>query len=400
MQRRRIMLACVLALVALAGVAFSTAAAPRIAGDIEFEVDAGNQLVVRFRTEELGAMSEVAYGIGDDLSNVTETYRTLGPVHSHVIPDVIPGTVYSFQVRLRDWVGGESVTEVFTFETPSLTSPANVRARGADESVVLDWSGVFGAVEYFVLRSTNGEPFRIIAQVEGTRYLDAGLENGVTYDYRVVAMDALGRVAAPSAVASATAAPLMLRESIDIAMTPAVADATSTEVTGDVIRMVGGGNDVWDFSDSFRYFYTEVEGDVSITVRVTEITGNPDDEGWTKAGVMIRGSLAANSAHLMAIVTTGNGTAMQWRPQNGSNSQNIGGPGYNAPAWVRITRVGNTITAYTSLDGEQWIQIGSTTISAFDAKVYVGVMLTGHMKTVANPKPATATFDNLVIEYL
>ena len=45
----------------------------------------------------------------------------------------------------------------------------------------------------------------------------------------------------------------------------------------------------------------------------------------------------------------------------------MGGGSYTFPnAWLKLTRTGSTITAYSSADGSTWTQVGATTISLTD----------------------------------
>ena len=75
----------------------------------------------------------------------------------------------------------------------------------------------------------------------------------------------------------------------------------------------------------------------------------------------------------------------------GSVDQYGGGAG-TAPAWVKLERRGNTVTAYRSADGVGWTLVGSDTIS-MGASVYVGLALSSH----DNSRLATATFDNVSV---
>ena len=56
-------------------------------------------------------------------------------------------------------------------------------------------------------------------------------------------------------------------------------------------RSKAPGRDVWGSSDQFRFVYQPVTGDVEIVARVVSITRA---HSWSKAGVMIRESLAAD----------------------------------------------------------------------------------------------------------
>src|SRR5262245_60979370 len=84
---------------------------------------------------------------------------------------------------------------------------------------------------------------------------------------------------------------------------------------------------------------------------------------WTKAGVMIRSSLAANAAFAMMLVSPSKGTAFQYRTANGGSAASVAGPMAAAPYWVKIVRSGSTVTGYTSSNGSTWTWVGSASIS-------------------------------------
>ncbi len=153
----------------------------------------------------------------------------------------------------------------------------------------------------------------------------------------------------------------------------------------------GSGADVWGTSDEFHFVHQPISGDVEITARVTGIE-NTDD--WAKAGLMIRASTSANSIHGLVAVTPQSGVAFQRRTASGGSSSHTGVSG-SAPEWLRLTRIGNTLTAYRSENGSSWTQIGSATIS-FSATVQVGMFVTSHSDGILN----TSTFTNVSVNAL
>lgn len=151
----------------------------------------------------------------------------------------------------------------------------------------------------------------------------------------------------------------------------------------------GAGADVWGSSDAFRFTYTPLTGNGSI---VTRVVAESSENVWVKAGVMMRESLAANSRHAFMLVSPGKGLAFQRRTASGGQSTHTSGGSGTAPYWVKLVRDGSTITAYRSLDGQNWSQVGSDTI-AMASTIYVGVALSSHVYGVT----ARATFDGTAI---
>jgi hypothetical protein len=116
---------------------------------------------------------------------------------------------------------------------------------------------------------------------------------------------------------------------------------------------------VWGTSDAFHYAYTTLTGDGSIVARVVSTSNTA---AWVKAGVMIRASLAANSAHAFMLVSYSKGLAFQRRTVSGGTSSSTAGVLAAAPYWVRLDRAGDVFTAYQSPDGVNWTRVGSDTI--------------------------------------
>jgi hypothetical protein len=113
---------------------------------------------------------------------------------------------------------------------------------------------------------------------------------------------------------------------------------------------------------------------------------------WTKAGVMMRESLAAGSRNAMMLVSAAKGLAFQRRLSTNGTSVSTSGIAGVAPMFVKLTRAGNTITAYRSADGAAWTTVGSDTVT-MASTIYVGLAVTSHLLGT----PATATFDSTAV---
>lgn len=173
------------------------------------------------------------------------------------------------------------------------------------------------------------------------------------------------------------------------------ADIGSPALAGDAVHaqglyyVVAGGRDIWDTSDQFHFVYQQVTGDVELVARVVGMTV-PDP--WTKTGLMIRESLAANSKHAYALITASNGQAFQRRTETGALTEWTSGGAGAAPGWLKLVRLGSVLQAYRSSDGQTWTSIGSDSI-AMSSTVYVGIAVTSRTATAT----ALAGVDNLRI---
>ena len=163
----------------------------------------------------------------------------------------------------------------------------------------------------------------------------------------------------------------------------------STGRQADDYLLEGSGADIWGAADAFRFAYTRLAGDGSITARVTRLDAV---HGWTKAGVMIRESLASGSRHAFMLTSAPRGHAFQRRTATSRTSTHTSGGRGTAPVWLRLTRAGNTFSAFSSADGVHWRVVGRDTIP-MAATVYVGLALTSHRAGVV----AGAAFDQVTV---
>ncbi len=149
------------------------------------------------------------------------------------------------------------------------------------------------------------------------------------------------------------------------------------------------GTDIWGTNDGFQFVHQQLTGDGTITAKVESLENT---NAWAKAGVMMRDGLTDNAINAMANVTAAAGALFQRRTTVGGTSTNVITAGQAAPYWVRLTRVGNTLTGYSSPDGTTWTQLGTDTVT-MAATVRVGLAVTSHQSGVR----AQARFSNVSI---
>jgi regulation of enolase protein 1 (concanavalin A-like superfamily) len=158
---------------------------------------------------------------------------------------------------------------------------------------------------------------------------------------------------------------------------------------GGAFAVSGAGWDIWDGFDQFQFVYRRASGDVDMTARVSSLQAVHE---WTKAGIMVRSTLDGISAHGSAFLTGSNGVAFQRRPLAGAHSFTTPGDGRAAPGWVKLERRGNSLSAYSSVDGVRWTFVGSDNVNLPET-VYVGLAVTSHNVNAA----ATAVFDQVTV---
>ena len=153
------------------------------------------------------------------------------------------------------------------------------------------------------------------------------------------------------------------------------------------MTVLASGADIWGTADEFRYTYQPLVGDGSV---IAKVATQEATDGWSKAGVMIRESLAAGSRYAATFISPSNGYAFHYRSNTNGGSTNANTTGVTAPYWVKITRTGNLFTSEVSADGTTWTTVGTVTIS-MNSSAYIGLALTSHNDTVLN----TSTFTDI-----
>ncbi|HEY3087362.1 MAG TPA: ABC transporter permease subunit [Jatrophihabitantaceae bacterium] len=137
-------------------------------------------------------------------------------------------------------------------------------------------------------------------------------------------------------------------------------------------------------SDNFYFVHQPLTGDGSITARVDSLTGlitsgdaSPDQalagarpgvQPWSKAGLIIKANTTQGSAYAAIMLTGGHGVRWQY-----NYTHDVAGAPGAAPRWLRLTRAGDTVTGYDSLDGTHWTRVGSARLSGLPATVPAGL---------------------------
>ncbi|HJT95224.1 MAG TPA: PQQ-dependent sugar dehydrogenase, partial [Mycobacterium sp.] len=120
----------------------------------------------------------------------------------------------------------------------------------------------------------------------------------------------------------------------------------STTIASGVHTLKGSGDDIWGDADQFHFSYQTLPGDGEIIARVSSFTDTSD--GWAKAGVIIKQSTAAGADYALLAVTPANGINLQ-----SGFDHNIAGPSVTpGNTWLKLERIGDTVTGFTSLDGQ------------------------------------------------
>jgi hypothetical protein len=280
----------------------------------------------------------------------------------------------------------------------STASAEFVLQRGTGDTSISNWGwtdngwGSPGAPVYFAAATNNVYTVRVQQREDGAIVDQIVLSPDTYYSNAPGASDndstKLAAVGGVDGGSPPPPPPATLPTGWDTGDIGSVGAAGSAGESSGTFTVAGSGSDIWNAADSFRFAYTTLAGDGAIVARVTAVE---NVNAWTKAGVMIRQSTAAGSAHGSMFVTPGKGLAYQRRLSSGASSLSTSVPG-TAPEWVKVERSGGELIASVSNDGASWTEVGRDA-APLSGTVLAGLAVTSH----DNTRIATATFDNVSV---
>jgi Flp pilus assembly pilin Flp len=180
---------------------------------------------------------------------------------------------------------------------------------------------------------------------------------------------------------------------------------STTVINASTISITGSGVDIWGTMDGFRYTWLYEMGNVEIIARV--VFNQLSSSNWNKAGLMIRAGPNRVQPHASIFYTnpiSGSPVGrvsfqrrLWWGNSSESTTTSDVTSAVTQPVWLRLVRNGTSYTAFYSLDGVDWRQVGGTVNidggNIFDSDFMIGLAVTAHQDN----EFATATFDNIRI---
>lgn len=282
---------------------------------------------------------------------------------------------------------------------PLPAAPTGLAASPGLGRVYLNWHNpqTHDASGYIVRRARAGsESYETIANWNNNianRYIDDKAEPGVTYQYVVAAHNPAG-VGADSQPVTGKAEPSEpLPQGWAISF---IGDRTKyptekiqanySEPGNRSFHVIGVGRDISGNQDSTTFAGREVHGDCTLVGRMILSPQESFPASYApKMGLMIRESLEAGSR--CAALSLGDvglrATRVRFRAETNGKPTTSRGNDYSwMPIWYKLERKGNAFTASHSMDGKNWIEVGSSIIP-MPEKAVVGFFATGsdHSKT-------------------
>ncbi|RNM24560.1 DUF1349 domain-containing protein [Dickeya undicola] len=295
-------------------------------------------------------------------------------------------------------------------------SPDSLTAGAISSSVVqLDWNDCSDNERGFIVEYSYAGHFGDGAYDTTPRAYEAGgaytsaeslgpnatsvevgtLSPNTTYAFRVKAYNQAGDSVYSNVVTVTTPAASALsdawqRQDIGKADTPG--SATDDQ---DVMALEAHNGDMWAAADSVNFVYQKLKGDGSITARLIDLRYS---DPYAKAGVMIRNSLSDGSAYMLTGYTASSGAMSQWRSKDGAATGSKGvfvkSENGSQPAWLRLTRDGNTFISEVSDDGLTWTTLNKRINPNMNDTLYIGLALSSH-----NSNNGKVSFDNVSVAH-
>ncbi len=154
--------------------------------------------------------------------------------------------------------------------------------------------------------------------------------------------------------------------------------------SGQQFGISGAGADLYSGTDAYAAIYTK--GSVGSTAAVaTEVTSQQNMSGYAKAGIIVRNNMTASGTGPEGVIlfeSPSGGIQMEWDSGGGTYVDSVtpanGTVPESLPVWLELVRNGSAYTGYYSLDGSDWLSVGTATVPDQAATQDAGMFVTSH----------------------
>jgi RHS repeat-associated protein len=343
-------------------------------GDIGSPTDIGGATFDGTTWTVAGGGTDI-YGAADQFNLASQSLIGNGSIVAEVGSQTNTNSSAKAGVMFRnDATAGSANAAVFVTPSNTVTFQWRSAASGTTSYVVA--SGVL--VPAWVMLTRLGDAFSAYYSTNGTTWTQVGTAEAASIgSTALVGLTVTGRNA--SAVSLATFTNVAVTATAALPSGWSDTDLGSPSFTGGAQfdgatgAVAGGGAIAADqnsytyvgaTTDSGNYLYESLGSNQQI---VTELTSQDDLNAWNKSGLMLRASTASGDAFAGLFYTPGWGVIMLDRASSGASAAS---PAYdnsyslsNGPIWLKLTDQSNVVTAYVSVDGSYWSQIGHVTVN-------------------------------------
>jgi hypothetical protein len=154
--------------------------------------------------------------------------------------------------------------------------------------------------------------------------------------------------------------------------------------SGQQFGISGAGADLFSGSDAYSTIYTK--GSVGSTATIaTEVTSQQNMSGYAKAGIIVRNDMTASGTGPEGVIlfeSPSGGIQMESDTNGGTYVNSVTPPNgtipESLPVWLELVRNGSSYTGYYSLDGSDWLSVGTATVPDQAATQDAGMFVTSH----------------------
>jgi hypothetical protein len=165
--------------------------------------------------------------------------------------------------------------------------------------------------------------------------------------------------------------------------------------SGQEFGISGAGAGLYSGDDDYSTIYAK--GAVGSTATVsTEVAAQQAMTGYAKAGLLVRNDITAAGQAPEGVVlfeSPSGGIQLEWDGNGGTYIDSVtpanGTIPESLPVWLRLVRNGASYTGYYSLDGSDWLAVGTATVPDQAATQDAGLFVT----SAAAGDPGQVTFD-------
>ena len=143
----------------------------------------------------------------------------------------------------------------------------------------------------------------------------------------------------------------------------------------DTYAVSGGGNNMWFAHDAFHFVWKKLSGDVSLAADVTFQA--PGGDPHRKACLLVRQSLAADSAYADAALHGDGLTSLQYREANGAPTREIQA-NVKGPYRLRLEKRGKYVSLSVAAAGEPLQPAGGSFRLVLEEPFYIGLGVCAH----------------------
>lgn len=154
--------------------------------------------------------------------------------------------------------------------------------------------------------------------------------------------------------------------------TVGLAGSTNYNSSDASLTVTGAGSDIAMLRDSGQFSSVAASGDFEIVSRISSFSAA---NSAAKAGVMIRESVADNSAEASIVYTPAGSVLFLRRTKNGLATTTTTATPVLLPLSLKLVRRGEVVSAYYSVDGVVWSAMGAAEMTMAQS-VRAGLMVT------------------------